>query len=179
MRRNSAFCVCSLWGLLLLAACAAPTPSRPSSQPPTQPSRTEKSKVVDEEFLALKEEGNFQDAVRLAQERVAQSETRVRPRPSSDGDLAEPARPCFTVSSEITIRPNKPICDPWTSNRKPRDPATSTLPSACCNLGDLYVTKGDYARAEPLLQQARELREKALGVNHPDVAALPCQPGAG
>ena len=32
------------------------------------------AKAVDEEFLALKEEGNFQDAVRLAQERVAESE---------------------------------------------------------------------------------------------------------
>jgi CHAT domain-containing protein/Flp pilus assembly protein TadD len=169
--RNRAFWVCSILGLLLLAACAAPTPSRTSSQPPAQPSRTEKAKVVDDEFLTLKEEGNFQDAVRLAQERVTESEKEFGPdhfqtaiwlnqlgqlhSHLGDYDQAEQA---YLRSLDI--------------KQKAKRPSNLAIAVSLLNLGDLYVIKGDYARAEPLLQRARELREKALGVNHPDVA--PC-----
>jgi len=127
--------------------------------------------VVDEEFLALKEEGSFQDAVRLAQERVAASEKEFGPdhlqtaiwlnqlgslqTHLGDYDQAEQA---YLRSLDIKRRAKRP---------HPLAVAVSLL-----NLGDLYVIKGDYARAEPLLQQARELREKALGADHPDVA--PC-----
>ena len=38
------------------------------------------------------------------------------------------------------------------------------------NLGNSLTAAGDYARAEPLLQQALAVDEKALGPNHPDVA---------
>jgi CHAT domain-containing protein/tetratricopeptide (TPR) repeat protein len=126
---------------------------------------------VDEEFLALKEQGNFQDAVRLARERVAQSENesgldhlqtaiwlnQLGQLHSllADYDQAEQA---YLRSLEI--------------KQKAKRPSNLNIAVSLLNLGDLYVIKGDYARAEPLLQQARELREKALGVNHPDVA--PC-----
>ena len=39
-----------------------------------------------------------------------------------------------------------------------------------CWLGYLYKAQGDYARAEPLLRQALEIRKKVLGENHPDYA---------
>jgi CHAT domain-containing protein/Flp pilus assembly protein TadD len=126
---------------------------------------------VDEEFLALKEQGNFQDAVRLAQERVAQSEKEFGPdhlqtaiwlnqlgllhSHLGDYDQAEQA---YLRSLDI--------------KEKAKRPSNLAIAVSLLNLGDLYVTKGDYARAEPLLQRARELREKASGVNHPDVA--PC-----
>ena len=127
--------------------------------------------MVDEEFLALKEEGNFQDAVRLAQERVAQSEKELGPdhfqtaiwlnqlgllhTHLGDYDQAERA---YRRSLDI--------------KQKAKRPYNLAIAVSLLNLGDLYVIKGDYARAEPLLQRARELREKALGANHPDVA--PC-----
>src|SRR5439155_3669796 len=38
------------------------------------------------------------------------------------------------------------------------------------NLPEDYHAQGDYARAEPLLQRALAIREKALGPAHPDVA---------
>src|SRR3984893_16327028 len=38
------------------------------------------------------------------------------------------------------------------------------------NLGGLYSSRGRYADAEPLLQQALAIWEKALGGDHPDVA---------
>jgi tetratricopeptide (TPR) repeat protein len=37
-------------------------------------------------------------------------------------------------------------------------------------LGNLYDSKGDYAKAERLHQRALAIREKALGPDHPDVA---------
>ncbi len=39
------------------------------------------------------------------------------------------------------------------------------------NLGDLYHAQGKYAEAEPLLKRALAIVEKALGPEHPDVAA--------
>jgi CHAT domain-containing protein/tetratricopeptide (TPR) repeat protein len=38
------------------------------------------------------------------------------------------------------------------------------------NLGSLYVSMGDYSRAEPLFRQALEIRRKVLGEEHPDYA---------
>ena len=38
------------------------------------------------------------------------------------------------------------------------------------NLASLYYAQGKYAQAEPLLQRALAIREKALGPEHPDVA---------
>jgi len=38
------------------------------------------------------------------------------------------------------------------------------------DLAQLYQTQGEYARAEPLLLQVRDMRAKTLGENHPDVA---------
>ncbi|MDZ4723543.1 MAG: tetratricopeptide repeat protein, partial [candidate division Zixibacteria bacterium] len=38
------------------------------------------------------------------------------------------------------------------------------------NLAGLYNTQGQYALAEPLYKRALEIREKALGPDHPDVA---------
>ena len=125
---------------------------------------------MDEEFLALKEEGNFQDAVRLAQERVAESEKEFGPDHlqtaiwlnqlgllySHFGDYDQ-AEQVYLRSLDI--------------KQKAKRPNNLAIAVSLLNLGDLYVIKGDYARAEPLLQRARELREKALGANHPDVAA--------
>jgi CHAT domain-containing protein/Flp pilus assembly protein TadD len=126
---------------------------------------------VDEEFLALKEEGSFQDAVRLAQERVAASEKEFGPDHLQTaiwlnrlgslhthlGDYDQAEQACLR---SLDIK------------RKAKRPHPLAVAASLLNLGDLYVIKGDYARAEPLLQQARELREQALGANHPDVA--PC-----
>ncbi len=39
------------------------------------------------------------------------------------------------------------------------------------NLAILYQTQGRYAEAEPLHRRALAIREKALGPDHPDVAA--------
>jgi len=40
------------------------------------------------------------------------------------------------------------------------------------NLAGLYYTQGQYAQAEPLYQGALAIREKALGPEHPQVAAV-------
>jgi tetratricopeptide (TPR) repeat protein len=40
------------------------------------------------------------------------------------------------------------------------------------DLGSLYLTKGDYAKAEPLFQRALEINEKVKGTEHQDVALL-------
>jgi tetratricopeptide (TPR) repeat protein len=39
------------------------------------------------------------------------------------------------------------------------------------NLARLYRTQGKYAQAEPLYKRSLAISEKALGPNHPDVAA--------
>ncbi|HEX7843763.1 MAG TPA: CHAT domain-containing tetratricopeptide repeat protein, partial [Kofleriaceae bacterium] len=44
------------------------------------------------------------------------------------------------------------------------------LAASLNNLAALYFVQGAYARAEPLLIRALEIREKALGALHPDVA---------
>ena len=44
-------------------------------------------------------------------------------------------------------------------------------PTSLNNLAALYETQGQYAKAEPLYQRALAIREKALGPEHPDVAA--------
>jgi tetratricopeptide (TPR) repeat protein len=36
-------------------------------------------------------------------------------------------------------------------------------------LAGLYYTQGDYAKAEPLYRRSLAIREKALGLDHPDV----------
>src|SRR6266446_6689892 len=38
------------------------------------------------------------------------------------------------------------------------------------NLGQLYQTMGEYAKAEPFYQEALRIRQKVLGREHPDVA---------
>jgi tetratricopeptide (TPR) repeat protein len=38
------------------------------------------------------------------------------------------------------------------------------------NLASLYDSQGQYAKAEPLYNRALTIREKALGLEHPDVA---------
>ncbi len=38
------------------------------------------------------------------------------------------------------------------------------------NLALLYHTQGRYAEAEPLYKRSLAIREKALGLDHPDVA---------
>ena len=38
------------------------------------------------------------------------------------------------------------------------------------NLGTLFFNMGQYAKAEPLLQQSLKIREAKLGLDHPDVA---------
>ena len=45
------------------------------------------------------------------------------------------------------------------------------------NLAALYHASGAYAKAEPLYQRALAIREKALGPEHPDTAAVAQQPG--
>jgi Tfp pilus assembly protein PilF len=43
--------------------------------------------------------------------------------------------------------------------------------AACLNnLGMLYYNQDQYAKAEPLLQRALAIREKAFSSEHPDVA---------
>ena len=39
------------------------------------------------------------------------------------------------------------------------------------NLGNLYYKMGEYEKAEPLFQQALDIRKEVLGENHPDYAA--------
>jgi tetratricopeptide (TPR) repeat protein len=39
------------------------------------------------------------------------------------------------------------------------------------NLAALYDSMGNYAAAEPLYKRSLDIREKALGMEHPDVAA--------
>jgi hypothetical protein len=39
------------------------------------------------------------------------------------------------------------------------------------NLAVLYYTQNQYAQVEPLLKRSLAIREKALGPDHPDVAA--------
>ena len=39
------------------------------------------------------------------------------------------------------------------------------------NLAGLYHTQGNYAQAEPLLKRSLAIKEKALGPEHPSVAA--------
>ena len=39
------------------------------------------------------------------------------------------------------------------------------------NLGGLYYAQGLYVQAEPLLKRSLAIKERALGPNHPDVAA--------
>ena len=126
---------------------------------------------MDEEILSLKEGGQYQDALRLVQERVASSEQEFGPDHMQtavwlnqlgmlcnlvgDYDGAEQA---FLRSLEIKQKA-----------KKPNAPAVAV---SLLHVGDLYVTKGEYARAAPLLQQARDIREKALGPDHPDVAPV-------
>ena len=178
MRRNSAFCVCSLGGLLLLAACAAPTPSRPSSQPSNpQPSRTEKSKVVDEEFLALKEEGNFQDAVRLARERVAQSEKESGPDHLQTAIWLKPARPASQSSrrlrsgrTRLSAIPGHQAESQETQQpqhcRQPAQPGRPVRHQGRLRAGGTAPAAG-----------ARASRE-GPGCEPSGCGALPCQPGA-
>ena len=47
----------------------------------------------------------------------------------------------------------------------------ATLATLCHNLGGLEHARGEYARAEPPARRAVELRERALGPDHPSVAA--------
>lgn len=50
------------------------------------------------------------------------------------------------------------------------DTDEADLANSLNTLGSLYQDKGDYARAEPLLQRALALWEKSLGAEHPNVA---------
>jgi tetratricopeptide (TPR) repeat protein len=40
------------------------------------------------------------------------------------------------------------------------------------NLAELYQVMGDYAKAEPLFQQALEIYKKVLGPDDPDTATI-------
>ena len=45
-----------------------------------------------------------------------------------------------------------------------------TRRSSLNNLAALYQAMGDYAKAEPLYQEALRIRQKVLGPEHPDTA---------
>jgi tetratricopeptide (TPR) repeat protein len=55
--------------------------------------------------------------------------------------------------------------------RGPNDPLTAI---ALNNLGVVYNQEGKYPLAEQALNQALAIEEKALGLEHPDVAGTPC-----
>ncbi|MGE5257587.1 MAG: CHAT domain-containing protein [Hyphomicrobiales bacterium] len=120
--------------------------------------------------------GRYQDALRLAQERVATSEQESGPNSlqtaawlnklgilcnlTGDYDRAEQA---FLRSLEI--------------KQKSRRTHSQSIAVTLLHLLDLYITKGDYPRAEQLLQQALDIRVKALGSDHPDVGQVMAHQG--
>ncbi len=60
---------------------------------------------------------------------------------------------------------------PSPSGRKRWGPDHPDVATSLNNLAELYDSKGEYGRAEPLYQRALAIFEKALGPDHPDVAS--------
>ena len=80
----------------------------------------------------------------------------VEDRPTPD---YEPASPLLIEELEQQI-----------ATLKTQDPDSPLLASSLNNLAELYRSQGRYQAAEPLHQQALEMRRSLLGETHPDVA---------
>jgi hypothetical protein len=84
---------------------------------------------------------------------------------------AQAAMPlCCSATSAVAIQTDRP---PGyrripVAGRSGWDPDVGT---SLNNLAALYRAQAQYAKAGPLYQRARAIREKALGSEHPDVAA--------
>jgi tetratricopeptide (TPR) repeat protein len=57
--------------------------------------------------------------------------------------------------------------------KRTRGSENTDTPDALNNLGLLFRKSGDYAKAEPLYQEALRIRQKVLGAEHPDTAQSP------
>ena len=44
--------------------------------------------------------------------------------------------------------------------------------SSLNNLGQLYYSQGDYSKAEQYFKNSLDIKEKALGFNHPDLVTI-------
>lgn len=125
--------------------------------------------MVDEEFLALKLEGHYQDAVRLGQERVAESEKEFGPDHIQTAMWLNQLGLLYSQIGDYD-QAEQAYLRSLNIKEKAKKPNHLAVAVTLLHLGDLYVTKGEFARAEPLLQRARAIREKVLGPDHPDVA---------
>ena len=176
MRARRIATLCAIAFLLLLTACAAPPLNAPSSdQAPARasapPARGERARAVDEEIVPLMQGGRYQDALRLAQERVTTSEQ------ESGADSLQTAAWLNQLGMLCNLtgdydRAEQAFVRALEIKQKARRANPLSVAVTQLHLGELYVMKGDYARAEPLLQQALEIRVKALGPGHPDVGQV-------
>jgi CHAT domain-containing protein/Tfp pilus assembly protein PilF len=78
----------------------------------------------------------------------------------------------FLLSSLFPVAPSPQAFPPgaiWQSIQEELR-GTPDFADSLNNLARLYLDRGDYAKAEPLLNRALAIREKTLGPEHPDVA---------
>lgn len=124
---------------------------------------------MDEEFLALKTEGHYQDAVRLGQERVAESEKEFGPDHLQTAMWLNQLGLLYSLIGDYD-QAEQAYLRSLNIKEKAKKPNNLAVAVTLLHLGDLYVTRGEFARAEPLLQRSRAIRERVLGPEHPDVA---------
>ena len=80
--------------------------------------------------------------------------------------------PCCTRRWARTPKPNRSYRKRSGSGRRSR-PRTSRHGHSVNNLAELYQAMGEYAKAEPLLQEALPIQQKILRPEHPDTAPRP------
>ena len=68
--------------------------------------------------------------------------------------------------------PSHSTSDHWRYGKKHSVPTIPMLRQSLNNLAELYRTQGRYTDAEPLYKRALAIDEKALGPDHPTVAAI-------
>ena len=109
-----------------------------------------------------KAEPLYQEALRIRRRFLGQNIPTRRP--------ASITWPCCTRRWASTPKPNRSTRKRSGSTRRSLGQNIPTRRHSLNNLAELYQAMGEYAKAEPLLQEALRIRQKVLGPEHPDTA---------
>jgi len=135
-----------------------------------------KSETEREEILRLvatldrlKEQGNFHEAIPLAERLLVIREKAVGPDDVSVAMILNNLGTLYEQQAEH-VRAERLHLRALAIREKAYGPAHLDVSDSLNNLANVYSDMEDYARAEPIYQRVLEIREKALGSDHADVA---------
>jgi tetratricopeptide (TPR) repeat protein len=126
-------------------------------------------RVLNQRVYRLFEEGNYQEAIPIAERAVEVAKRDRGPEQVKTADALDNLGRLFTKIGEYAKA--EPLYQEVLQIReKVLGPEHRDSTGSLNNLAELYEDMGEYAKAEPLYQEALRIRLKVLGSEHPDTA---------